>query len=111
MEIEDYGIRAIGDSPLLKQYSVRAACRISLGAKCVCTMEYPGIHNLQLHAKYSICNGEKAIVVGLNECTVDIRLESGLHVGRIVKDVDTRQLFFLGPFQMISIDAEEETHF
>ncbi|MEK7460226.1 MAG: hypothetical protein AAB628_01605 [Patescibacteria group bacterium] len=89
---------------LMRVYLTNARCDISLGAEC--TVEYPGSHDFGSFFECSIYDKQKAVVVGLNESSVDIELKTGMYIGRIVKNVDPRHLVFSGIFEHDAI-AEE----
>ncbi|HAT68369.1 MAG: hypothetical protein A2481_03160 [Candidatus Yonathbacteria bacterium RIFOXYC2_FULL_47_9] len=85
-------------NPLARNYQTRvAACEIGLESECTIvgtTIQY----------------GQKAVVVRLNESSVDIRLKTGPNAGQVVTDVNTVNLMFSGVFRNVMSEVVEETH-
>ena len=82
---------------LAKRYPACAVFEIGLGAECV--VQHPGHDDMESWKEYTVCDGQKAVVVGLKENSVDIEMKTGSYAGRIVTDVNPRHLFFSGVFQ------------
>ncbi len=95
------------NTSLTKAYCVRAMCNISLGSKCS-VVDMSNDHE----RSYKQClelEGQEAVVVGLNEVTVDIRIETGPRKGVVVPGIRPVFLFFDGIFQRVEL--VEEAHF
>ncbi len=95
-------------SSLTRAYPVQATCEIDLGSMC----EVVGLsHNDAFSYRDNrALNGQKAVVVKLNEGSVDIKMETGPRKGKIVEGFDPGYLFFSGTFRK-AVLVEEETHF
>lgn len=82
---------------LVREYQARAVCEVKLGANCKVACQSRHL-------------GDEAVVVGLNEHTVDIRLTTGKKINTVVENVDPANLLLMGTFkEMEGVAAEEGT--
>lgn len=80
---------------LVKEYQVRAVCEVKLGGSC------------KVAGQSQHC-GQEAVIVGLNEYTVNIRLTTGKKTNTVIENVDPENLLLTGTFRGVERIVPEE---
>lgn len=87
-----------------------AMCEIEMGTEC--TVVYGDHHDMSSWSEKTAYDGCQAVIVGFNEAngqtSVNIRMTTGSHTGKIVGDVNTGHLRLSGVFRRVS--ASDESH-
>ncbi len=98
----------MSDKLLTRAYYGWVMHDITLGSKCKLAALYN--EDTSSFDDYPNFDGNEAVVVKLNERTVDLRIETGPRKGKIIEKVNPGSLFFPGTFQKVE-PVEEGTHF
>ncbi len=101
---QDRGVQAGAPETRERVCLVQAFRKVKIGEKC--TVHFLGHCNMETNDFHRRCHGMKAIVVGLGNVGVDIKMEEGLAKGEVYVSVRPGVLVFDGALHLDSPDAE-----
>ncbi len=90
-------------NPSAKAFLAIAMCEIEMGTEC--TVVYGEHYDMSSWSEKTAYDGCQAVIVGFHEAngkvSVNIRMKTGSHAGKIVDDVNTAYLRLSGLFRRI----------